>query len=345
MNIECPVPVTTDDCIRLGHGSGGRLTQQLLQEVILPYFSNEWLKQGHDSALLELGNQQLAFTTDSFVIHPLFFPGGDIGKLAVYGTVNDLLMAGAVPRFLSCSLILEEGFPTASLARVLASMAEAARETGVQLVTGDTKVVERGKGDGVYINTTGIGVATREREVSPSRIEPGDVILLSGDVGRHGMAVMATREGLEFTNPLYSDCASLLEPVRLLLDCGVDVHCLRDLTRGGLATALVELAEASGFSFTVREDEIPVTEPVSGACEMLGLDPLYVANEGRFIALIPSAQAEYALELMQRAEVSRHSCLIGEVTGADTPHVWLQTGFGSERLLDSLPGEQLPRIC
>lgn len=345
MNLECPIPVATDECIRLGHGSGGRLSQQLLQDVILPHFSNEWLSQGHDSALLELGNQQLAFTTDSFVIHPLFFPGGDIGKLAVYGTVNDLLMAGAVPRFLSCSLILEEGLPTASLTRVLSSMAEAAKETGIQLVTGDTKVVERGKGDGVYINTSGIGVARPGKQVSPNRIEPGDVILLSGDIGRHGMAVMATREGLEFTNPLYSDCASLLEPVQLLLDAGVDVHCLRDLTRGGLATALVELAEASGCSFTIRENEIPVTEPVLGACEMLGLDPFYVANEGRFIAIVPAAQAEYALELMQRCEVSRYCCLIGEVAGREFPRVWLQTGFGSERLLDSLPGEQLPRIC
>lgn len=345
MNLECPLPAASDECIRLGHGSGGRLSQQLLQDVILPHFSNHWLQQGHDSALLAFGNEQLAFTTDSFVIHPLFFPGGDIGKLAVYGTVNDLVMAGAVPRFLSCSLILEEGFPTASLTRVLASMADAAQETGVQLVTGDTKVVERGKGDGIYINTSGIGVALPETQVSPGQIQTGDFILLSGDIGRHGMAVMATREGLEFENPLYSDCASLLEPVQRLLESGIDVHCLRDLTRGGLATALVELAETSGFSFTVNEQEIPITEPVLGACEMLGLDPLYVANEGRFIAFIPACQADHALELLRQSGPSAHSCLIGEVGAQDSPSVWLQTGFGSERLLDSLPGEQLPRIC
>ncbi|WP_226876768.1 hydrogenase expression/formation protein HypE [Microbulbifer hainanensis] len=345
MNIECPLPTDTDELVRLGHGSGGELTQQLLRDYIYPHFDNPWITQAHDSATLPLGKERLVFTTDSFVITPLFFPGGDIGKLAVYGTLNDLAMSGAGPLYLSCSLILEEGLPMETLASVMASMGQAAAECGVQLVTGDTKVVERGKGDGLYINTSGIGVMCHNVAIEPGEIQPGDLILLSGDIGRHGMAVMAKREGLEFDSALLSDCAPLHGAVKELLDAGIDIHCLRDLTRGGLATALVELAESAGKSLFVEESEIPVCEPVQGACEMLGLDPLYVANEGRFIAFIPAQQAEQAMAVLQGNPVAKNSRVIGAVTGERRPQVILQNTLGSERLLDRLPGEQLPRIC
>lgn len=345
MNTECPLPVSADEVVRLGHGSGGELSRKLLADCIYPHFDNPWISQAHDSANLPLKNERVVFTTDSFVVTPLFFPGGDIGKLAVYGTVNDLAMSGARPLYLSCSLILEEGLPMKTLARVMSSMGEAAVETGVHLVTGDTKVVERGKGDGIYINTSGIGTLEHAAAIDPVHIEPGDLILLSGDIGRHGMAVMAKREGLEFDSPLHSDCAPLHGPIMELLKSGIDLHCLRDLTRGGLATALVELAESAGRKFIVRETEIPVCEPVQGACEMLGLDPLYVANEGRFAALVPPHQAELALAVLERTPVSRGSRIIGAVTAGNSPRVILQNALGCERLLDRLPGDQLPRIC
>lgn len=345
MNIECPLPTETGEVVRLGHGSGGELSQRLLRDYVYPYFDNPWIAQAHDSATLPMENARVVFTTDSFVITPLFFPGGDIGKLAVYGTVNDLAMSGARPLYLSCSLILEEGLPMETLARVMSSMGEAAAETGVQLVTGDTKVVERGKGDGLYINTSGIGTLEHTVPIEPRQIQPGDLILLSGDIGRHGMAVMAKREGLEFDGPLYSDCAPLHGAVRGLLDAGIAVHCLRDLTRGGLATALVELAESAGEKFIVQESEIPVCEPVQGACEMLGLDPLYVANEGRFVAFVPPRQVEPALAALARNPASAGSRIIGTVASDSRPQVILQNTLGCERLLDRLPGDQLPRIC
>ncbi|SDK17967.1 hydrogenase expression/formation protein HypE [Microbulbifer yueqingensis] len=345
MNTECPLPVFTDETVRVGHGSGGELSQRLISELIRPHFDNPWLRQAHDSATLCPGSERIVFTTDSFVVSPLFFPGGDIGELAVYGTVNDLAMSGAVPRFLSCSLILEEGLPMQTLDRALASMGRAARDTGVQLVTGDTKVVERGKGDGLYINTAGIGVLEHSEVIAPERIAPGDLILLSGDIGRHGMAVMATREGLEFESPLRSDCAPLAEPVLALLNAGITVHCLRDLTRGGLATALVELAESAGRELVVEEAAIPVSEPVQGACELLGLDPLYVANEGRFIAFVPADRAVEALAILQGTAVAADSRVIGSASTGHRPRVIMRNTIGSERLLDRLPGEQLPRIC
>jgi len=356
MNIDCPIPLATEELVRLGHGSGGEMTQKLLREHVFPHLDNEWIRQGHDSATLPLGSERVVFTTDSFVVSPLFFPGGDIGKLAVCGTVNDLAMSGAMPLYLSCSLILEEGLPVKTLGRVMQSMAETAAEAGVKLVTGDTKVVERGRGDGLYINTAGIGALSHSLPVGPQQIQAGDLILLSGDIGRHGMAIMARREGLEFDSPLHSDCALLHGAIGALLDAGIAVHCLRDLTRGGLATALAELAEGAGKDFLVQEPEIPVSGPVQGACELLGLDPLYVANEGRFIAFVPAHQAQHALAVMAAIPVSSDSKVIGVV--GDTPsgsepgsqtgvrgRVVLKNTLGCERLLDRLPGEQLPRIC
>ncbi|WP_372737247.1 hydrogenase expression/formation protein HypE [Neptunomonas sp.] len=345
INPECPLPFSANERVTLGHGSGGQLSHQLLTELIYPYFDNPVLATGHDSALLSIGKQRLAFTTDSFVVSPLFFPGGDIGKLAIYGTVNDLAMSGAKPLYLSCSLILEEGLPMNTLSTVLASMSQTAQESGIQLVTGDTKVVEKGKGDGIYINTSGIGVVAHDVCIAPQQIEKGDLIILSGDIGRHGMAVMAMREGLTFDNPLNSDCAALSDPIQSLLNEGIVIHCLRDLTRGGLATALVELSESAAQTFLVEETAIPVSDTVTGACEMLGLDPCYVANEGRFIAFIPAAQAEAALTLLRNHSVSATSCIIGRVVEGNKSQVVYKTTMGSERLMQRLPGEQLPRIC
>ncbi|WGL17097.1 hydrogenase expression/formation protein HypE [Microbulbifer bruguierae] len=345
MNIDCPLPADIEDTIRLGHGSGGELSQNLFRNYIYPYIKNPWLDQAHDSALLTIKGSQLVFTTDSFVITPLFFPGGDIGELAVYGTVNDLAMSGARPMYLSCSLILEEGLPLNTLKRIMASMGRAAAQTGVHLVTGDTKVVERGKGDGLYINTAGIGVLEHEQEIGPGAIRAGDRILLSGDIGRHGMAVMASREGLSFDTSLHSDCAPLHEPVRDLLAAGIQVHCLRDLTRGGLATALVELANARGVSVEVQESAVPIDESVEGACELLGLDPLYVANEGRFVVFVPEEEEKAALDILRCHSVSAGSQRIGLVTATGRTGVILKNSLGCERLLDLLQGEQLPRIC
>ncbi|WOX05631.1 hydrogenase expression/formation protein HypE [Microbulbifer pacificus] len=345
MNIDCPLPVDTEETIRLGHGSGGELSQKLFRDYIHPYIKNPWLDRLHDSACLPFAGGRLAFTTDSFVVSPLFFPGGNIGELAVYGTVNDLAMSGARPMYLSCSLVLEEGLPLKTLARVMASMGRAAAQSGVQLVTGDTKVVERGKGDGLYINTAGVGVLEHERAIEPGAICAGDRILLSGDIGRHGMAVMASREGLAFDTPLQSDCAPLHGPVHDLLEAGIRVHCLRDLTRGGLATALVELARARGASFVLQESAVPICASVEGACELLGLDPFYVANEGRFVVFVAPEDEPAALDILHRHTVSAASRTIGQVTAVGRPDVVLTNVLGCERLLDLLPGEQLPRIC
>lgn len=345
MNIDCPLPVNSEETIRLGHGSGGELSQNLFRNSIFPHIRNPHLDHLHDSAQLAIGGARLAFTTDSFVISPLFFPGGDIGELAVYGTVNDLAMGGARPLYLSCSLILEEGLPLKTLERVMASMGRAAEQAGVQLVTGDTKVVERGKGDGLYINTAGVGLLEHDRDIGPGSIRDGDRILLSGDIGRHGMAVMASREGLAFDTPLQSDCAPLHAPVLDLLRAGINVHCLRDLTRGGLATALVELARARGRLLMLEESAVAVDPSVEGACELLGLDPFYVANEGRFVVFVAPEEEQSALNILHRHTVSADSRVIGEVAPSDRATVVLRNILGCERLLDLLPGEQLPRIC
>ena len=319
--------------------------RDLIEGLIVPAFRNPILDQMHDSAVLEFAGKRLAFTTDSFVVHPLFFPGGDIGMLAVNGTINDLAMSGARPLYLSVGLILEEGLPLETLQRVIQSMQQTAEMADVQLVTGDTKVVDRGKGDGLYINTAGIGILDHNLRIEPASIRPGDVILLNGDVGRHGIAVMAKREGLAFETTIESDCASLAGLVMDLIPSGIEIHCLRDLTRGGLAGALVEIAETGKVNLQIEEQAIPVKEEIQGACEILGLDPLYVANEGRFVCFVPEKQAQRALEIMRAHPIGAEAQQIGMVKMEGEGAVTLKTEIGTYRIIDMLSGEQLPRIC
>ncbi|MBN1210626.1 MAG: hydrogenase expression/formation protein HypE [Myxococcaceae bacterium] len=342
--LSCPVPLR-HTTVQLAHGGGGRLMRQLIEEVFLEPLPSPALAERHDSAVVPLGAERLALTTDSYVVTPRFFPGGDIGRLAVYGTVNDLAMSGAHPLYLSAGFILEEGLAMEELRRVVASMREAARECGVRLITGDTKVVDRGKADGLFINTTGAGRVPEERSVHPRRVRPGDVVLVSGDVGRHGIAVLSVREGIAFETPVQSDCAPLAPLVAALFEAAVDVHCLRDATRGGLASALNEIALDGGVSLAVDESAVPVDEAVAGACELLGLDPLYVACEGRMVAFVPAPQADAALEAMRRHPLGAGAARIGRVTEGPAGKVSLRTRLGGQRLLDLLSGEQLPRIC
>lgn len=342
---NCGLPLARQDRILLAHGGGGRLMQRLIREVFAREFANPILSTEHDSAVLPPIEGRLALTTDSYVVRPLFFPGGDIGKLAVCGTVNDLAMSGARPLYLTAGMILEEGFPIETLEKIARSMREAAERCGVRIVTGDTKVVERGKGDGIFINTTGIGVVAHPLRIEPASVREGDVVLLSGDLGRHGIAIMAAREGLEFETTIESDCAPLDRLVLGLLDAGVELHCLRDLTRGGLGSALNEIASRAGCAITIDETRIGVEPQVRGACEMLGLDPLYVANEGRLVAFVPGAQAGRALELMRRNSLGAGAVRIGTVEGGPAGKVRLKSSIGGLRRLDLLSGEQLPRIC
>jgi hydrogenase expression/formation protein HypE len=341
----CPVPLHDYPEVLLAHGGGGRLMHRLIESVFRPAFANPLLDAGHDGAVLPPAGHRLAFTTDSYVVRPLFFPGGDIGTLAVNGTVNDLAMCGARPLYLSAGFILEEGLPLETLRRVVASMRQAAAAARVQVVTGDTKVVDRGKADGVYVNTAGVGVLEHDLTIGPAAVRPGDAVLLSGDVGRHGMAVMALREGLTFENPLASDCAPLAEPVQDLLAAGAEVHCLRDLTRGGLAAGLVEIATAARLRIHIDERAVPVTEEVRGACEMLGLDPLHVANEGRFVAFVPAAQAERAVAVLRAHAVTANARRIGAVRDEADGLVTMTGSLGTSRVMDLPSGEQLPRIC
>ena len=342
---SCPIPQSDYAQILLAHGGGGRLMHQLIEEVILPVFRNPLLDARHDSAVFEMGGARLAFTTDSYVVRPLFFPGGDIGTLAVNGTVNDLAMAGARPLCLSASFILEEGLPVETLHRILESMRRAADAAGVQIVTGDTKVVDRGKGDGIFITTAGVGRIEHSFAIAPSSVRPGDAVLLSGDIGRHGMAIMAVREGLEFETTIQSDCAALAGLVADLLAAGTEIHCLRDLTRGGLASALIEIAEAAQVGIHIRETAIPVDEEVRGACEILGFDPLYVANEGRCVCFVPAGHLERALRMFQAHPLGKDAALIGSVARTERGFVTLESRIGATRIVDMLSGEQLPRIC
>ncbi len=341
--LQCPAPSENAEFITMAHGGGGRMSQRLIESVFLPLFSNDLLNSRHDGAVLAIGDASLAFSTDSYVVRPLVFPGGNIGDLAVNGTVNDLAMCGAQPLYLSCGFILEEGLEICLLRTIAESMQCAARRSGVQLVTGDTKVVDRGKADGLYINTAGIG-RVRHR-VGADRIAAGDAILVSGDLGAHGITILSTREGLEFESPLRSDTAPLWEPVAAMLDAGIDIHCLRDLTRGGLTSALNELAQVRNLAMRVDEARIPVTGTVRGACELLGLDPLYVANEGRFVAFVPRSQAEQALEVLHRLEVTGRASSAGLVLDEPAPAVYLRSSVGGDRILHMISGEQLPRIC
>jgi hydrogenase expression/formation protein HypE len=342
--MSCPAPVGGSTTVQLAHGGGGRIMRRLIEQLFLPAFANPALAMRHDSAVMEIGGARLAFTTDSYVVSPLFFPGGDIGTLAIYGTVNDLAMAGARPLYLSAGFILEEGFPLEDLRRIVESMRAAAARTRVELVTGDTKVVDRGKGDGVFINTAGIGVVPAGVHVSPSRVRPGDAVIVSGDLGRHGVAVLAVREGLAFETTIESDLAPLAPLVDALFAAGAEVHCLRDLTRGGLAAALNEIALDAGVGVEIDEGAVPVSEAVTGACELLGLDPLYVANEGRLVAFVPAPSAKRTLALMRAHPGAHDAAPIGQVTDM-TGAVTLRTRLGGTRLLDLLSGEQLPRIC
>ncbi len=343
--LSCPLPIDQYPTVVMAHGGGGSLMHQLIGKMFRPAFSNPHLDLGHDGAVLSLAGKKLAFTTDSYVVRPLFFPGGDIGTLAVNGTVNDLAMCGARPLYLSAAFILEEGLPLEALWRIVQSMASAAEAARVQLVTGDTKVVDKGKGDGVFITTTGVGAIEHEASIAPGNLRPGDLALLSGDIGRHGIAIMAVREGLAFETMIESDCAPLAGLVMELLGAGIDIHCLRDLTRGGLASALVEIAETAGVQIAIEERAIPVREEVQGACEILGLDPLYVANEGRFVAFVPAEAAERALTIMRAHLLGRGACLIGKVVSNSKGIVTMTTRIGASRLVDMLSGEQLPRIC
>lgn len=341
----CPAPVIDQKQIVLGHGSGGKLTQDLIEKLFLPNFSNDYLSKLDDQAVLELNGSRVAFTTDSFVVTPIFFPGGDIGRLAINGTVNDLAMSGAVPRFIAAAFILEEGLATDDLFRVVESMRQAAAEAGVLLVTGDTKVVNRGKGDQVFITTTGLGTLERPVKISADQARPGDRVLLSGTIGDHGMAIMSRREGLEFEGPVESDTAPLHTLVAAMLETSEQIRCLRDPTRGGVATVLNEIAARSQVGMELDGPGIPVSESVKGACEILGLDPLYVANEGKLVAVVAQEASEAVLRRMRAHPLGRNACCIGEVVAEHPRRVLLKTQIGGSRVLDVMMGEPLPRIC
>lgn len=344
----CPVPFTQHDRVLLGHGSGGRLSADLIQRVFLPAFDNPILARLEDQAscsLLPHADATLAFTTDSFVVQPIFFPGGDIGSLAVHGTVNDLAMGGATPLFLSAAFILEEGLPLDDLRRIAQSMRTACDAAGVTLVAGDTKVVDRGKGDQVFITTSGIGLVPRGRRLSAASCQPGDRILISGTIGDHGMAIMSVREGLEFETALLSDTASLADLTRVMLETCPDIRCMRDPTRGGVTSALHEMAAASGVGMTLAEVAIPVRAEVRGACEILGLDPLYVANEGKLIAIVPHDDADRLLDVVRAHPLGTNAALVGEVVAQHRGMVVMRSRIGGERVVTMLAGEQLPRIC
>jgi hydrogenase expression/formation protein HypE len=342
----CPMPLQHEDQVVLGHGSGGKLTQKLIARYFYPPFENPLLLQGDDSAVMAWPEGgRLAISTDSHIVSPLFFPGGDIGRLAVSGTVNDLLMVGARPLWLTAGFLLEEGLPLSVVERVVASMRQAAEEAGVQIVAGDTKVVERGKADGLFVNTSGVGLVPDGRAISGRRAQPGDAVLLSGSLGDHGIAVLAARGELDFEAQVVSDVAPLTDLVEAMHAVGADIHAMRDPTRGGLATTLNEIARQSQVGIEIEEDTLPVTPAVEAACEMLGFDPLYVANEGKLVAIVPEAQSEAMLEAMRSTPHGRLACRIGQVIPTPTGRVLMRTAIGARRVVDVLSGELLPRIC
>jgi len=342
---SCPIPISQYPHVLMAHGGGGTLMHRLLEDVFGKAFGNPLLDTRHDSAQFTVPPGRLAMTTDSYVVRPIFFPGGDIGSMAIHGTVNDLAMSGARPLYLTSAFIIEEGLPMEALWRVVCSMSAAAKKCGVQIVTGDTKVVDKGKGDGLFINTAGIGVLEHSLNIAPQNVRPGDAVIVSGDLGRHGMAIMALREGLQFESTIASDSAPVVEPILQLLQAGIEIHCLRDLTRGGLASALNEIAEAAGVKIAIEQKAVPVREDVHAACEMLGLDPLHVANEGRFVAFIAAQDSERALQILRRSDVSAGAAVIGTVAASASPLVTLRSAIGASRILDMPSGEQLPRIC
>jgi len=345
LQLSCPVPLPARDTVLLGHGSGGKLTADLIRDLFLPAFANPILARLDDQAIVQLNGLRLAFTTDSFVVKPLFFPGGDIGRLAVHGTVNDLAMGGAQPLFLSAAFIIEEGLPMETLRRVVDSLRSAAQEAGVEVVTGDTKVVEKGSGDGLFINTSGIGVVPDGVCLSADGARPGDRVLLSGPIGEHGIAILAQREGLEFESLVASDTAALHALVQAMLHTGHPIRCLRDPTRGGLSSALNEIAAQSRVGISIEERAIPIREEVQGACELLGLDPLYVANEGKLVAIVAPEGAEEILAAMRAHPLGGHAQVMGTVTDTHPGLVTMRTVLGTTRIVDLLAGDQLPRIC
>ncbi len=344
--LQCPIPISDYPHILLAHGGGGRLMHMLIERMFAPAFANPLLDEEHDGATLEVNGARLAFTTDAFVVSPRVFPGGDIGSLAVYGTVNDLAMCGAQPLALAASFILEEGLPMEELWETVRSMQAAANAVGVPIVTGDTKVVDRGKGDGVYITTTGIGLIPQGVEIGPARAQPGDVIIINGPIALHGIAIMSVREGLEFETTIESDSAPLHDLVARVLEVGGEhVHVLRDPTRGGVASALNEIAQKARVGIHLDEARIPIPDEVRGACEILGLDPLYVANEGKCIAIVAPQVAEAVLSAMREHPQGQEAAIIGQVVENHPGRVFMRSRVGGTRVVDMMSGEQLPRIC
>jgi hydrogenase expression/formation protein HypE len=341
----CPLPLRDHPNIIMGHGGGGKLSAELVEHLFLPAFAEAGAVDMGDAALITVGGMRLAYSTDSFVVRPLFFPGGNIGELAVNGTVNDIAMRGAQPLFLSAGFILEEGMSLDRLAAIAGSMGAAARRAGVKLVAGDTKVVDRGHGDGVYINTSGFGIIPEGVDIGPTRAQPGDVIIVSGTIGDHGIAILSVREGLEFGAPIESDTAPLNGLVADMLDETRNIHVLRDPTRGGVASALNEIARASQVGMVIDERKLPVQDAVRAACELLGMDPIYVANEGKLIAIAPPADADRLLARMRAHPQGRQAAIIGHVTADHPGIVAARTGIGGTRIVDMMVGEQLPRIC
>lgn len=345
LTASCPLPITDYKEIVLAHGSGGKLSHQLIDKIVLPQFQNDLLAPLHDGAVFSLGEGRVAFTTDSYVVSPIFFPGGDIGTLAIHGTVNDLAMCGARPRYLSVGFILEEGLPMEEFWRIVQSMRAAADSAGVQLVTGDTKVVDRGKADKIFINTAGIGIVPNGIDIRPARAQIGDQIIISGPIAVHGIAIMSVREGLEFETEIASDTAALNGLVENILRVCPDIHVLRDPTRGGVTSSVTEIAQSAKVGVQLQEAAIPISEEVKGACEILGLDPLYVANEGKLIAVVPPAATQNVLAAMRAHSLGGGAAIIGEVVSDHPGFVTMKTRVGGMRVVDMLSGEQLPRIC
>ena len=341
----CPTPIMQHETVQMAHGAGGRLSQALMQRVFMPHIHNSYLDLLDDQAKLDLPPGRVAFTTDSYVVSPIFFPGGTIGELAVNGTVNDLAVGGARPLYLSAGFIIEEGFSLVELETIVVSMAEAARKAGVMIVTGDTKVVGKGQSDKLFINTSGIGIIREGVNLSCRNLRPGDSIILSGTVGDHGMAIMTSREGLSFQSRIMSDCAALSGMIAAMIDVAPAIHAMRDPTRGGVAATLNELALSSGVGIAINETTIPVKAEVRGACELLGIDPLHVANEGKLVVAVAAADAAKVLEVMRSFKHGRDAVIIGSVVDLHPGMVVMRTAFGSQRIIDLPLGEQLPRIC
>lgn len=347
MNFElnCPIPISEYPVITMAHGSGGRLSRQLIDRMFVPTFSSEQLDAGHDGAVIPSAEGNLAITTDSFVVKPVFFPGGNIGDLAINGTVNDIACCGASPEYLSVGMILEEGLPMEELWQIVLTMKEAADRAGVRIVTGDTKVVDHGSGDKIFINTTGVGRVREGVRIDPSGCKPGDVVIISGHIGDHGVAIMSAREGLRFSTTIESDSAPLNGLVDAILDESLNISVLRDPTRGGVATTLNEISRSSGVGMVLDEHSMPVRDEVRGACEVLGLDPLYIANEGKLLVIVPGQESEKILQAMKGHPMGTHSAIIGKLTEDHPSVVRMTTSIGSSRIIDMLTGEQLPRIC